>query len=439
MAESPVPPAQPPTDQPSDGPATDHRPARRASKQGGRRSGGLSRRFVLAAGRRAKGAAIDVTDGGKTFRLGWGEPMARVTVHDRRAYGALLLSGSVGLGTSYVAGWWDTDDLTGLVRALSRHTRPLRQRLDRLGRAGSALLDVPARLAAPDRDDDKRNIAEHYDISNDFFALMLDETMTYSCAVFERPGATLAEAQETKIDRLCAKLELAPDRPPGRDRLGLGRPGRPRRHPLRLPGDHHHHLRRPTHLRREAGGRRRPVRSHHGARPGLAGPHRPVRQAGVGRDGRGGGLALARSVPGQVCRSAGRRRAGRHPGHRHRRPQLRAGQTSPGLRAPHGVPRRLPSLGGLAHRQPGPRPPTCGSWTWRTSDATTPRHCDAGRTILPATPTRWRASRWEPEFRRLWDLYLAYCEASFLERHISDVQLVLAKPGRPGRLAARPG
>jgi cyclopropane-fatty-acyl-phospholipid synthase len=43
------------------------------------------------------------------------------------------------------------------------------------------------------------------------------------------------------------------------------------------------------------------------------------------------------------------------------------------------------------------------------------------------------------EFRRLWDLYLAYCEASFLERHISDVQLVLAKPGRSGRLAARPG
>ena len=43
------------------------------------------------------------------------------------------------------------------------------------------------------------------------------------------------------------------------------------------------------------------------------------------------------------------------------------------------------------------------------------------------------------EFRRLWDLYLAYCEASFLERHISDVQFVLAKPGRAGRLATRPG
>ena len=43
------------------------------------------------------------------------------------------------------------------------------------------------------------------------------------------------------------------------------------------------------------------------------------------------------------------------------------------------------------------------------------------------------------EFRRLWDLYLAYCEASFLERHISDVQLVLAKPGRAGHLSTRPG
>ena len=52
--------------------------------------------------------------------------MARVTVHDRRAYGALLRSASVGLGTSYVAGWWDTEDLTGLVRALLRDTSPLR-------------------------------------------------------------------------------------------------------------------------------------------------------------------------------------------------------------------------------------------------------------------------------------------------------------------------
>jgi cyclopropane-fatty-acyl-phospholipid synthase len=57
----------------------------------------------------------------------------------------------------------------------------------------------------------RRNIAYHYDLGNDLFALMLDETMTYSCAVFEHPEATLAEAQRAKYERLCRQLELRPD------------------------------------------------------------------------------------------------------------------------------------------------------------------------------------------------------------------------------------
>ena len=52
------------------------------------------------------------------------------------------------------------------------------------------------------------NIVHHYDLSNELFALFLDETMTYSCAVFE-PGDTLAQAQERKYERLCAMLDLA--------------------------------------------------------------------------------------------------------------------------------------------------------------------------------------------------------------------------------------
>ena len=107
---------------------------------------GGPRAVVLAAGTAGRGRPIEVTEGGGTFRLGPGEPMARVTVHDRRAYGALLRSASVGLGTSYVAGWWDADDLTAFVAGPAPH-RPLRERLDRLGRAVGAVLDLPARLA----------------------------------------------------------------------------------------------------------------------------------------------------------------------------------------------------------------------------------------------------------------------------------------------------
>ena len=173
-------------------------------------SRGAARAVVTALGSRGQGGAIDVTEGGRTRRLGRGEVAARVTVHDRRVYRALLRSGSVGLGSSYVAGWWDTDDLTAVVAVLLRRTRPLRHRLDRLGRAIGPVLDLPARLGAPGRDDDRRNVRAHYDLSNEFFALMLDETMTYSCAVFERPGMTLRDAQRAKIDRLCRKLDLRP-------------------------------------------------------------------------------------------------------------------------------------------------------------------------------------------------------------------------------------
>jgi cyclopropane-fatty-acyl-phospholipid synthase len=56
----------------------------------------------------------------------------------------------------------------------------------------------------------RANIAAHYDLSNDFFALFLDETMTYSCGIFARPDTTLREASLEKIDRLCRKLRLSP-------------------------------------------------------------------------------------------------------------------------------------------------------------------------------------------------------------------------------------
>ncbi len=131
-------------------------------------------------------------------------------MHDERAYASLLGSGSVGLGRSYVAGWWDCDDLTALVQVLFRWTSGLRGPLDALGRATGPLLDFPARWAVPGRADDARNVRAHYDLSNEFFGLMLDETMTYSCAIFEGPDASLADAQRVKIDRLCKKLALGP-------------------------------------------------------------------------------------------------------------------------------------------------------------------------------------------------------------------------------------
>ncbi len=168
-----------------------------------------ARRLVLRAGALG-GGAIEVYEAGRTHRLGRGDPVARVEVHDARTYEALLRAGSVGLGSAYVAGWWDADDLTAFLRALFTRMQPLLEGLDRLGRTVGSVLDVPARLAAPSRSDDRRNIRAHYDVSNEFFELMLDDTMTYSCGLFERPDSTLHDAQVRKIDRLCSKLDLRP-------------------------------------------------------------------------------------------------------------------------------------------------------------------------------------------------------------------------------------
>jgi cyclopropane-fatty-acyl-phospholipid synthase len=416
----------------------DRRILRHATTRGRRRTGDLSRRIVLAAGQRASSAAIELTEGGETFRLGRGEPMARVAVHDRRAYGALLRSGSVGLGTSYVAGWWDTDDLTALVRALSRDSRPLRERLDRLGRAWGAMLDVPARLAAPGRDDDKRNIAEHYDLSNDFFTLMLDETMTYSCAVFERPGATLAEAQLTKVDRLCTKLELAPT-----DHLveiGSGWGG------LAVHAATRYGCRVTTTTISDA------QRSYVEKRVADAGLADRVTVLGLNwRDltGRFDKLVSVEMVEAVDWRW--------HDQFLAKCADLLADDGLAAIQAIVIDDRSFERA--KRHRDfvrrmvfPGGCLPSVASLTANLARATDLRIVDLediGRHYAE-TLRRWAdnlAGRTDAvatlgvgqEFRRLWDLYLAYCEASFLERHISDVQLVLAKPGRSGRLAARPG
>ena len=137
---------------------------------------------------------------------------ATVVVHSPDVYRLLVRERSVGLGQAYADGLWDTDDLVTLFRIGAREigrSDRLRGRLAPLRRPLQRLATLPVLNT---RRGARRNIAAHYDLGNEMFELFLDrEWMMYSSALFERPDATLEEAQRAKLERICQALELGPD------------------------------------------------------------------------------------------------------------------------------------------------------------------------------------------------------------------------------------
>jgi cyclopropane-fatty-acyl-phospholipid synthase len=178
------------------------------------RAAGAVVRQLLA---RVRGGTIELSDQTGRTTLGNPDPVdgasphhLRVDVLDSRAYERIIRQGSVGLGESYADGWWDTDDLAAFLRLALRGLRPTHGRLDRFHRIVSPVVDPIARLRRASSHRDTRNVRTHYDLGNDFFRRVLDETMAYSCACFDSPETSLADASIAKFDRLAGMLDLQP-------------------------------------------------------------------------------------------------------------------------------------------------------------------------------------------------------------------------------------
>jgi len=135
---------------------------------------------------------------------------AEITVVDQSFYWKLISGGEDGAGDAWVDGLWTSPDPVAVVRFAIRNLDSLEQG-NRLSSFISRMLN---RLAHLRRDNtvegSRRNIHEHYDLSNDFFRLFLDKKMVYSSAIYEREETSLEDAQVEKIDRLCRKLGLQP-------------------------------------------------------------------------------------------------------------------------------------------------------------------------------------------------------------------------------------
>ena len=152
--------------------------------------------------------AIELPDGVR-LRAGHGPLVAHLRVRDHAVFDEALARGDIGFGESWMDGQWDTDELTGLLTLLSRNR-------ERIGQAiyGRLLRMIGHRithlLRANTRSGSRRNIEAHYDLGNDFYALWLDPSMSYSAAVFAADDDSLHDAQLRKYRRILEQLDVRP-------------------------------------------------------------------------------------------------------------------------------------------------------------------------------------------------------------------------------------
>jgi cyclopropane-fatty-acyl-phospholipid synthase len=390
----------------------------------------VSRLLVSILLRRIKVGSLLIVEGGQPRLYGSGPPTATVHVRSPRTW-RMLLSGSRGMAEAYANGWWESPDTVALIRLGARNAAGLDRIRARLTPLRLPFQHVRELAQRSTRNRRRRNIAAHYDLGNELFSRMLDRTMTYSCALFERPGMTLHDAQVAKLEHVCRKLELGPQ-----DRvleIGTGWGG----FALHAAARHGCHVTTTTISREQYEHVMRQIRE-----AGLDGQV-TVRMEDY-RDLRG---TYDKLVSIEMIEAVGWRHLGTFLGH------------CSDLLAPHGtmllqaitiddrayeVEKASRSFMNT-HIFPGGSLPSLAVLTRQLARRTDLQalHLEDLTPHYVETLRRWRrnflagsraleALGYDERFKRLWTLYLDYCQAGFAERRIADVQLLLAKPGHQG-------
>lgn len=399
-----------------------------------------ARRAVHALLGRLRGGQVELVEGDWRTVLGRQpepplEPLsARVEIRSPTFHTALLRGGAAA-GRAYMDGRWECDDLVSLVRIAARAMPALDRVRTRLLPLTAPWQQTAWRLRSNSRARARERIAAHYDLGNELFARFLDETMMYSCAVFERPDATLEEAQRAKLDRICRRLALAPG-----DRLleiGTGW-GALALHAARHYGAH--------------------VTTTTISREQHAHAVEAVRAAGLEdrvtvllqdyRDLRGRWDKL---VSIEMIEAVGWEHLDTYFAVCSRLLEPDGTMLLQAILHPHQAFRVEKATSGFigTYIFPGGSLPSLlaieRSLARKTDmrvvalDDITPHYARTLRAWRERFVAAWpelEPRGYDERFRRMWELYLAYCEAGFLERRILDVQLLLAKPYWRGEEAA---
>ncbi|MBW2440356.1 MAG: class I SAM-dependent methyltransferase [Deltaproteobacteria bacterium] len=191
---------------PSEAPALSQLKERRLDK--------IARKAVLSLLNKLQHGRITLIEDGQ--QLVFGEDVsaaslnADINVYHFQFYSRILFGGSIGAAEAYMEGLWSADDLTTVMRILALNRKAFADMEKGLARLTAPLYQLYHSARKNTKVGSRKNILAHYDLGNEFYTLFLDQTMTYSCGIFEHDHSTLEEASTAKYDRLCRKLELKP-------------------------------------------------------------------------------------------------------------------------------------------------------------------------------------------------------------------------------------
>jgi cyclopropane-fatty-acyl-phospholipid synthase len=393
-----------------------------------------ARAAVHALLRRVRGGVIELHEpDGRVLAFGTQAPppasslRARVVVHRPALYTELALHHGTGFGRAYMDGLWSCEELVTLVRIAARAMVAGDRAKARLEPLTGPFQRAAWRLRANTRARSRERIAAHYDLGNELFSRFLDETMMYSCGIFEREDATLHEASVAKLERICRTLNLS-----AADHvleIGGGWGG------FAIHAASRHGCRVTTTTISQA--------QHDHARAAIRAAGVEDRVTLLRQDYRDLRGEYDKLVSIEMIEAVGWEHLDtyfrvcaerlRHDGamllqaittsHRTFRVERASTGFINAFIFPGGT---LPSLAAIERSLA------------RVGELRTVRLEDISGHYVP-TLRHWRdnfLAAWEElrghgydePFRRVWELYLAYCEAGFEERRIQDVQIVLAKP-----------
>jgi cyclopropane-fatty-acyl-phospholipid synthase len=173
-----------------------------------------ARRVILTLLKKLVRGRITLVENGRHHHFGETSDrfllQAVITVHHPQLFTRILFGGSIGAAEAYMQGLWSADALTMVMRILALNQKAFEDMEKGLARLTTPLYRLYHFIRKNTTAGSRKNIMAHYDLGNDFYTLFLDETMTYSCGIFEKPESTLQQASEAKYDRICRKLQLTP-------------------------------------------------------------------------------------------------------------------------------------------------------------------------------------------------------------------------------------